>query len=302
MRDRHYTKQQLIERATLSEEDLHEISQCRRNYNRLGFAYQIGFVRLKNRFPVQHPFEVMDGLLQFISSQMGIESSTIHQYTSRQPTISAHQDTIRRYLNLKELVDADIESVKQHIFGQSCRLEQTGALRSLVEQYLREQNILQPADSTLYRMIGEQRELARQHIYDKVADSLPKGAQQRLDSLLEVEESTVSPLQQLKAVPRKPSPRALLELTHKLDQIASTGVLDVNLSWLNENYQRILSNYVQRSSAYTLRDRITPLHRYAAIVCFLWQTYRDTIDQIVDMHDKLINKLYCRYRSGTFRG
>ena len=292
MQNRQYIRQQLIEQTTLSKEDIQETSKCRRDYNRLGFAYQIGFVRFQNRFPVQSPFEVMDDLLQFISVQLGIEPSEIHKYSPRQPTISEHQSIIRNYLNLKELVDSDIESVKQYIFEQSCRLEQTGALHSLLEQYLIDHNILQPADYVLQRMIGEQRELAKQYIYEKITSSLPKETQQKFDGLLEVEENSASPLQQLKAVPRNPSPGALLELTYKLEQIASTGLLDIDLSWLNNNYQRILTNYVQQSSAYTLRDRIIPLHRYAAITCFLWQTYRDTIDQIVDMYDKLINKVY----------
>ena len=230
-----YSRQQLIEQATLSKEDMREISQCRGSYSRLGFAYQIGFVRLRNRFPVQSPFEVLDDLLQYTSVQTGIESFEINQYASRQATISEHQNAIRLYLNLKELVDADIELVKQYVFEQSCRLEQTSALYSLVGQYLREQNILQPADSTMQRMIGEQRKLAQQHIYEKITKSLPRGTRQKLDLLLEVEEGTVSPLQQLKAVPRSPSPLALLELTYKLAQIASIGALNVDLSWLNNN-------------------------------------------------------------------
>jgi hypothetical protein len=106
---------------------------------------------------------------------------------------------------------------------------------------------LQPADSTLQRMIGEQRRLARHHIYEKITNSLSRETRQRLDILLEVKEGAVSPFQQLKAVPRKPSPAALLELIHKLDQITLTGVLDADLSWLNNNYQRVLTNYVQRS-------------------------------------------------------
>ncbi len=55
-----YSRQQLIEQTTLSKEDMREISQCRGSHSRLGFAYQIGFVRLRNRFPVQSPFEVLD--------------------------------------------------------------------------------------------------------------------------------------------------------------------------------------------------------------------------------------------------
>ena len=292
MQSQQYTRQQLIEQGTLSEEDLREIFQCRRDYNRLGFAYQIGFVRLKNRFPEQSHFEVIDDLLQFVSTQMGIVPSEIDQYRVRQPTISDHQNTIRRYLDLKEFSDANIGSIKQYVFEQSFRLEHTGALRSLLEQYLRERNVLQPADYILQRMIGEQRGLARHQIYETITDSLSRETQRKLDSLLTVEEGAVSQLQQLKAAPRNPSPGALLGLVHKLEQVVFTGALDADLSWLNENYQRILSNYVQGCSAYTLRDRITPLHRYAAITCFLWQTYRDTIDQIVDMYDRLINKIY----------
>ncbi len=66
-----YSRQQLIEQTTLSKEDMREISQCRRSHSRLGFAYQIGFVRLRNRFPVQSPFEVLDDLLQYTSAQTG---------------------------------------------------------------------------------------------------------------------------------------------------------------------------------------------------------------------------------------
>jgi hypothetical protein len=291
MKSSPYSHQHLIEQATLSKEDLREISQCRRNYTRLGFAYQLGFVRLKNRFPVQRPFEVMDDLLQFVSVQIGIDPSEIHHYTSRQPTISEHQAAIRRYLNLRDFVDADIDLVSHFIFSQACRLEQTGLLFALVEQYLTDHHILQPADSTLRRMIGTQRELARQHIYEKITDSLDQETQRKFDRLLEVDERKASPLQQLKTVPRKPSPTALLQLTDKLEAIAYTGVLDVDLSWLNNNYQRALTNYVQRCSADRLRELARP-HRYAAITCFLWQTYRDTIDHIVDMDDKLLNKVY----------
>jgi TnpA family transposase len=291
MAARTYSHQDLIEHATLTERDFEQVSLCRRSHNRLGFAYQIGFVRLKNRFPVQQPFEIISELVTYTGVQLGIEPDEIQNYASRQQTISQHQIRIRRYLNLKELVHADIESLKQHIFEQSCRLEQTGALWLLVEQYLRDHNILQTADSTLQRLIGEQRRLAREHIYERITNSLPKETQQEIDALLRVEEKPVSPLQQLKAVPRNPSPVALLELTHKLEQITSIGVLDVDLSWLNNNYQRVLTNYVQKNSVHALR-RNTPPHRYAAVTCFLWQTYRDTIDQIVDMYDKLINKVH----------
>ncbi|MHC4536003.1 MAG: Tn3 family transposase, partial [Planctomycetota bacterium] len=198
---------------------------------------------------------------------------------------------IRQYLNKKDFVEADTTSLEKFIFEQCCRLEQTSILLSLVEQYLREQNILQPATRTLHRLIGEQRRLARQHIYEQITSSLSGEIKQKIDGLLEVEENSFSLLQQLKQPPKSPSPNAMKELTQKLAIIFATGILDVDLSWLNNNYQRTLTNYVKECSAYRLRE-LTPSHCNAAITCFLWQTYRDTIDQIVDMYDKLITKVY----------
>ena len=36
----------MVREATLTGADLAEVAKCRRDHNRLGFAYQVGFVRL----------------------------------------------------------------------------------------------------------------------------------------------------------------------------------------------------------------------------------------------------------------
>ena len=61
-----FSRRQMIREATLTEADLAQIAQCRRDHNRLGFAYQIGFVRLFSRFPDQQPLEIYDELLSFV--------------------------------------------------------------------------------------------------------------------------------------------------------------------------------------------------------------------------------------------
>ena len=86
-----YSRQELIGSASLTEEDMAQINQCRGDYSRLGFGYQIGFVRLLNRFPTQQPFEILDDLLTFVSVQLQIDENEITAYQKRQPTISQHQ-------------------------------------------------------------------------------------------------------------------------------------------------------------------------------------------------------------------
>jgi hypothetical protein len=79
----------------------------------------------------------------------------------------------------------------------------------------------------------------------------------------------------------------MLRLLGKLKAIEATGVLRVDLSWLSGNYQQVLFHQVRKSSAARLRE-LTESRRRAALVCFLWQSYRDAVDQAVDMLDKLL--------------
>src|SRR6516162_9681465 len=78
-------------------------------------------------------------------------------------------------------------------------------------------------------------------------------------------------------------------LADKLTAIEATGVLAVDLSWLNANYQRALFHYVRRCSADRLREVARP-RRLAALACFLRQSYCDAIDQAVDMFDKILTR------------
>jgi TnpA family transposase len=84
-----------------------------------------------------------------------------------------------------------------------------------------------------------------------------------------------------------------LRLVDKLERIQATGILSVDLSWLNNNYQRSLTRYARRCSAARLRN-LQANHRYAVLVCFLWQTYQDAVDYIVDTYDKIITGVYKR--------
>ena len=54
-----------------------------------------------------------------------------------------------------------------------------------------------------------------------------------------------------------------------------------------------MTRHARHCSADRLR-KLQTSRRYAVLVCFLWQIYRDTIDHIIDMYDKLITRIYNR--------
>lgn len=271
--------EQILRMAQFSAEDLAEINLRRRPHNRLGFAYQMAFVRLYNRFPAQQPLEITDEVLTFVGLQLALATEGIEVYQQRRETVAEQQQKLREYLGLRRIGEVETAALEKFLFVEACHLEQTGPLLAKTKEHLRELGILQPANDTLRQLIVRQREQARLYIFIRISDDLTPEVKDKLEALLLVDEAPFSPLQVLKQPPGQASPAASLRLIEKLKQVEATGILTVNLSWLNNNYQRALTHCVRRCSAARLRQ-LQPPRRYAVLVCFLWQTYRDTIDYI----------------------
>ena len=75
----------------------------------------------------------------------------------------------------------------------------------------------------------------------------------------------------------------LQRLQTGIEARAVTGVLEIDIGWVNGNYQRVLFHSVRATSADRLREMVAPRRRLA-LVCFLHQAWRDTLDQAVDMY------------------
>lgn len=251
------------------------------------------FVKIFNYFPNQALVEIQPQIITFAVLQLGIKTELINAYQKRQQTVSEHQQQIRDYLRLSSFDKSAISQVSEFLFIEAQRTDHVSILLIKTEQFLKEQCILQPARDTLERLIIMQRQKARQFIYDKILINLTEAQSKHLDDLLKTDESRISPLQQLKQPPAKPSPKALIALTQKLELIHVINIAKLDTDWLNNNYQRSLTKYVLRCSAKRLRD-LQASYRYTALICFLKQSNLDTIDYIIDMHHKLMLKVYNR--------
>ena len=83
-------------------------------------------------------------------------------------------------------------------------------------------------------------------------------------------------LRWIKKNPAKPSAAAMRLLAEKLEVIEATGVLGIDLEWLNSNYQRALFHYVRKCSAHRLRELGRPVPASISRSCgssktFVWK-------------------------------
>ena len=234
--------------------------------------------------------EIEEDILTFASVQLRMDIQDGWQYGGRQKTVSEHQDAIRDYLGLRSFNAATAE-IEAFLFKEACQLEQMAALNTRLKAFLRTHRILEPSQDTMNRLIQTQRESARASICSKLSEGLSIEGRQRLDGLLATDDAAYSSLHYLKQSPGNPSPASFIKLTEILERIRETGILEIDLSWLNNNFQRSLARYARQCSLSRLK-RLKEQRRYAVLACFLCQLYQDTFDAVVQMHDKLMNKMY----------
>ena len=264
------SRPRLVRDATFLEADRREIALRRGPHNRLGFAYQVAFVRVLGRFPQQTPLEIDGESLRFAALQLGADAETIHAYARRRQTVSEHQQRIGEYLRLRAFDAAAGERLARFLEDEALRLERTASLLARARAWLRDEHVLAPSDSVLRRAIGAARHKARTLLTQRMAERLSAPMREGLDALVAVDDDQPhSPLNRIKA--------------------SSTGVLGVDVDWVNGNYQRILFHSVRTASADRVRRMAAP-RRHLALVCFLHQAWRDTLDQAVDMYGKLLDR------------
>jgi len=259
--------------------------------NELGYAYQLCYIKLFNRLPIQSNFESVEELATFVGVQLDITREMLPGYAAQKATFFRHQEDLCSYLHLEKFNDNTEAILRTHLFQQALQIHPTESLFIKATEFLKERRTLNPSDDTIERLIKTQREKARKYILEKIYEEIAPPIKLALDDLLIVGTESYSKLYQIKEVPQKPSAAAMKVLANKLVLIEQTVVLTIKLDWLNNNYKRYFCQYVIHADANKLGE-LTPLHRYASLVCFLQEAYRDTIDHIFDMYQKAIGTMY----------
>jgi hypothetical protein len=168
-----YPRELIAARVVFTPADHAQIALCRGAHNRLGFAYQMAFLRLTGRFPNQQPLELLPDVLAFVASELALAPTVIETYAQRQATVSAHQEQIRLHLGFRALGLVEREALSHFLREEALHLDHLAALVAQAEAFLRDHQILLPALSTLRRLAGEQRDWSRQLVAARMMALLP---------------------------------------------------------------------------------------------------------------------------------
>ena len=132
---KHFSQQSLIELGKLQERDFALIKKCRGDHNKLGFAYQLIYIKLLNILPNQSPFEIIDEIVIYAAIQLSLDNVNILKYKNNRKKIYNHQQEIIQYLNIKEFNEDAQSKLNSFISEKSLQFESIGLLQIKASEF-----------------------------------------------------------------------------------------------------------------------------------------------------------------------
>ena len=285
-------KDDLIRHYTLSDIDLALIQQCRGAHNRLGFAIQLCYMR--------HPGLVLASdsapfapLLQWVTDQLKIPVDAWHLYAQRAETRREHLLVLQSTFGFVPFKTQLHHAVAvQQLQALAAQTDKGIVLATALVDLLRRQHILLPTLDVLERICAEAITVANRQIYTTLTHSLSQDHLTQLDGLLVLKTGTNQTwLAWLRQSPVKANS---VHMNAHIDRLNVLKRISLPLGIERHIHQNRLLKIAREGGQMKAADlaKFEPQRRYATLVALVIETQATVIDEIIDLHDRIIGKLF----------
>lgn len=286
-----WTPERLSRECLLTPADLVLIRRRLGATNRLGCALHLVVLRLVHR-ALPSLAVVPDAIIHFVALQLELDPIVVADYPQRAQTQDDHGKLLRDYLGLRLYTAEDRPALHAHLIQRALHRDDPLILLEEAEEWLRRHSILYPALSTLVRLIGDAGRRADEQVHTTILSQLTEEQRTEIRSLVETPHDRRSTrFAWLKEAARTASAKSLKELIAKRATILATQAHTVDLSPLNRNRARQLADMGRKYGAATMR-RFDDEKQCAILVCLLHDLQESVTDDLVEMVDQLIGKLF----------
>lgn len=280
----------------LSDNDIALVKEQRGNEQRIGFACQLCLIRFMGFLTDDWEATVPKIVLERLSEQLQTLPSDLKNYSTRRNTRADHLQSILKYLHFSRFAPMDAVQLEAWVLERSLEHDKPTLLLDLACERLIQNRILRPAIGTLERMVVSVRGQAYTETYRRLTGILNLELKLRLDNLLIVDEDkNFTRFGWLKEPANSNTPATLNNALAKYQYIIDIGVIEWNLTVLNPNRIKFLSQKARRSTNQEIQ-RMNPEKRYPLLIAFLSQNLTDVTDSILDMFDAYLDEVLHRCR------
>lgn len=267
------------------------IRQRRGAANRLGFAVQLCYLRFPGIFlGVDDPPFLP--LLRMVAAQLKVPVGSWNHYGQHEQTRREHLVELQTVFGFKPFTMSHYRQAVHTLTELALQTDKGIVLASTLIENLRRQSIILPAMNAIERASAEAITRANRSIHAALADSLIPVHRQCLDELLKRKDgSKMTWLAWLRQSPAKPNSRHMLE---HIERLKAWQALDLPAGIERQVHQNRLLKIAREGGQMTPADlaKFESQRRYATLVALAIEGMATVTDEIIDLHDRIIGKLF----------
>jgi TnpA family transposase len=282
---------EIARQYTLDARDLTIIRQRRGAHNRLGFALQLCYLR----YPGQAlgPDTVPPtGLLTFVARQLGVSPEAWDDYAQRDETRREHALDVQAVFGYRPFTVMEYRRRRGMLTELALQTNKGLVIAQELLETLRTDRIIVSPARVIDRCCAEALARGTRLFYRRLIDGLGAAQRQQLEALLlPREETRTLLLTWLRQPPGEAKARNILTHLDRLQALRSVGLpADLERAVHQSRLTQLAREGAQMSPQH-LRN-LEDVRRYATLVAVLLDSQATVIDQILDMHDRVIGKLF----------
>lgn len=285
------TAAEIARQYSLDERDLALIRRRRGAANRLGFALQLCYLRYPGQAlgPDAAP---PDAILAFVAHQVGVPPASWDEYARRDETRREHARELQATLGYRPFTVAEYRRRRDALAELALRTDKAPVIAQAFLEALRNDRILVPPARVIDRCCAEALARGARLFYRRLTGGVDRAQRERLDRLLlPRDDARTLLLTWLRQPPGEAKARNILTHLDRLRAMHAIGLPPDLERAVPLARLRQLAREGAQMSAQHLRD-LEETRRYATLTAVLLDTQATVIDQILDMSDRVIGKLF----------
>jgi TnpA family transposase len=289
-------QRELVRHYTMSSEDLAAAQRCRGDYNRLGYALMLCYLRHPGR-ALRTGERPPAAMVEFVAEQVSTMPGAISEYVEAERSRQRHAMECQEHLRLRPFGRCAFAELLDALLPQASENDKLAVLAGLVMQTCRERRIVAPSPKALERLCSDLRHQARREVHRRLTHGLSAEQRRGLDALVQRRENTGQNwLTWLRQMPQAAKPSAMLGLIARLEHIRAIGI---EPGRGHQVHQARLAQLTREAARVTVQHVVDyeRQRRHATLVAIGLDLGAVLTDQAIDLFDRLVGAMFRKAES-----
>lgn len=274
--------------------DEHELAIIRRRrgaHNRFGFDIQLCYLRYPG-YAIAAGITPPDVLLSYVSQQLHINPTAWCEYAQRDETRREHALELQTVFGYRPFTAGEYRKQRSMLTELALQTNKGVVIAEQLIDILRRNHIILPPAGVIDRLCAEALARGTRLFYQRLTDRLDAAQRKKLDKLLIPREGLRTiVLTWLRQPPGEAKAKRILLHLDRLDVIQEVSLPAGIEKMVHQGRLTQLAREGVQMSIQHLRD-LEETRRHATLAAMLIDTQATIIDQILDLNDRIIGKMF----------